>query len=31
MALSIDTEAPPELVDALRGGGFDDVRFVALE
>jgi len=30
MALSIDSEAPPELVEELRGGGFDDVRFVSL-
>jgi D-3-phosphoglycerate dehydrogenase len=30
MALSIDSEAPPALVEELRGGGFDDVRFVSL-
>jgi D-3-phosphoglycerate dehydrogenase len=30
MALSIDSEAPPELVERLHGGGFDDVRFVSL-
>ena len=30
MALSIDSPAPPELVEALRDG-FDEVRFVALE
>jgi D-3-phosphoglycerate dehydrogenase len=30
MALSIDSPAPPELVEALHGGGFDDVRFVSL-
>lgn len=30
MALSIDSEAPPDLVQQLRGGGFDDVRFVSL-
>jgi D-3-phosphoglycerate dehydrogenase len=30
MALSIDSEAPPELVAELRSGGFDDVRFVSL-
>ena len=30
MALSIDSEASPELVERLRGGGFDDVRFVSL-
>jgi D-3-phosphoglycerate dehydrogenase len=31
MALSIDSEAPAELIEQLRGGGFDTVRFVALE
>jgi D-3-phosphoglycerate dehydrogenase len=31
MALSIDSLAPPELVERLRGGGFDEARFVALE
>jgi len=31
MALSIDSPAPPELIEQLRGGGFDEVRFVALE
>lgn len=30
MVLSIDTPAPPELVDALRAEGFDDVRFITL-
>ena len=30
MALSIDSDAPPGLVAELRGGGFDDVRFVSL-
>jgi D-3-phosphoglycerate dehydrogenase len=30
MALSIDSEAPLELVARLKGGGFDDVRFVSL-
>jgi D-3-phosphoglycerate dehydrogenase / 2-oxoglutarate reductase len=31
MALSIDSEAPPELVERLKGGGFDDVRYVSLK
>ena len=31
MALSIDSAAPPELVERLHGGGFDDVRFVSLQ
>jgi D-3-phosphoglycerate dehydrogenase len=30
MALSIDSDAPPELRDRFRGQGFDDVRFVTL-
>jgi D-3-phosphoglycerate dehydrogenase len=30
MALSIDTPAPPELVDRLQGEGFDDARFISL-
>ena len=30
MALSIDSEAPPELRERLHSGGFDDVRFVSL-
>jgi D-3-phosphoglycerate dehydrogenase len=30
MALSIDTPAPPELVDRFRGEGFDDARFIRL-
>jgi D-3-phosphoglycerate dehydrogenase / 2-oxoglutarate reductase len=30
MALSIDTPAPPELVERFRGGGFDDARFLSL-
>ncbi len=30
MALSVDSEAPPELVESLRSGGFDEVRFVSL-
>ena len=30
MALSIDSDAPPELRERVRGLGFDDVRFVTL-
>jgi D-3-phosphoglycerate dehydrogenase len=30
MALSLDTAAPPELVDAVRAEGFDDARFISL-
>jgi D-3-phosphoglycerate dehydrogenase len=30
MALSIDGEAPPELVERVRGEGFDDARFLSL-
>jgi D-3-phosphoglycerate dehydrogenase len=30
MALSIDTEAPPELVGRVRAEGFDDARFISL-
>jgi D-3-phosphoglycerate dehydrogenase / 2-oxoglutarate reductase len=30
MALSIDSEAPPELVERVRGEGFDDARFIVL-
>jgi D-3-phosphoglycerate dehydrogenase len=30
MALSIDTEPPPELVEAVRGQGFDDARVISL-
>jgi D-3-phosphoglycerate dehydrogenase len=30
MALSLDTAAPPELVDAVRAEGFDDARFIVL-
>jgi hypothetical protein len=30
MALSIDSPAPPELVDRLLAEGFDDARFIAL-
>jgi D-3-phosphoglycerate dehydrogenase len=30
MALSIDSPAPPELVERLQGEGFDDVRFISL-
>ena len=31
MALSIDTPAPPDLQERLRGEGFDDARFISLE
>jgi D-3-phosphoglycerate dehydrogenase len=30
MALSIDTPAPPELIERVRGEGFDDARFIDL-
>jgi D-3-phosphoglycerate dehydrogenase / 2-oxoglutarate reductase len=30
MALSIDTEPPPELVDRVKAEGFDDARFISL-
>ncbi len=30
MALSIDTPAPPELVERIRAEGFDDARFISL-
>ena len=30
MALSIDTPAPPELVEQLHTVGFDDARFISL-
>src|SRR5918998_690887 len=30
MALSIDSEAPPQLVERFRGEGFDDARFISL-
>ncbi|HKP18399.1 MAG TPA: phosphoglycerate dehydrogenase [Gaiellaceae bacterium] len=30
MALSIDTPAPPELVDRIHAEGFDDARFISL-
>lgn len=30
MALSIDSEPPAELVDRIRGEGFDDARFIVL-
>ena len=29
-ALSIDTPAPPELVDEFLAAGFDDARFITL-
>jgi D-3-phosphoglycerate dehydrogenase len=31
MALSIDTPAPPELVERVHAEGFDDARFISLE
>jgi D-3-phosphoglycerate dehydrogenase len=31
MALSIDTPAPPELVERLQGEGYDDAHFIALQ
>ena len=31
MVLSIDTAAPPELVERLQGEGFDDARFISLQ
>ena len=30
MAFSIDSEPPPDLVDRIRGEGFDDARFIDL-
>ena len=30
MVLAIDSEPPPELVDRIRGEGFDDARFIVL-
>jgi D-3-phosphoglycerate dehydrogenase len=30
MALSIDSEPPPELVEEIRGEGFDDAQFISL-
>ena len=30
MALSIDSEPPPELVERIRGAGLDDARFIVL-
>jgi D-3-phosphoglycerate dehydrogenase / 2-oxoglutarate reductase len=30
MAISIDSDPPPELVEHLHSGGFDDIRFVSL-
>jgi D-3-phosphoglycerate dehydrogenase len=31
MALSLDSPAPPELVERVRAEGFDDARFISLE
>jgi D-3-phosphoglycerate dehydrogenase / 2-oxoglutarate reductase len=30
MALSVDSEPPPELVERVRAEGFDDARFLSL-
>jgi hypothetical protein len=30
MALAIDSEPPPELVERVRGEGFDDARFISI-
>jgi D-3-phosphoglycerate dehydrogenase len=30
MALSLDAEPPPDLVEAVRGQGFDDARLIRL-
>jgi D-3-phosphoglycerate dehydrogenase len=30
MAFSIDSSAPPELVERVEASGFDDVRFISL-
>jgi hypothetical protein len=30
MALSIDSPAPPALVEEIRAQGFDDARFIAI-
>ena len=30
MAFSIDSPAPPELVERVEASGFDDVRFIEL-
>jgi D-3-phosphoglycerate dehydrogenase len=30
MAFSIDTPAPPDLVERVRSSGFDDARFITL-
>jgi D-3-phosphoglycerate dehydrogenase / 2-oxoglutarate reductase len=30
MVLTVDSPPPPELVDRLRGGGFDEVRVLEL-
>jgi D-3-phosphoglycerate dehydrogenase len=31
MALAIDSQPPPELVDRIRAEGFDDARVIVLE
>jgi hypothetical protein len=30
MALAIDSDPPPELVQRIRGEGFDDARFITV-
>jgi len=30
MALAIDSEPPPDLVERVRGEGFDDARFISI-
>jgi hypothetical protein len=30
MAVSLDTPAPPDLVDSLRAAGLDDAYFISL-
>jgi D-3-phosphoglycerate dehydrogenase len=30
MALAIDSKPPPDLVDRIRGEGFDDAQFIEL-
>jgi D-3-phosphoglycerate dehydrogenase len=30
MVLSIDSEAPPELIERVRAEGFDDAKFISL-
>jgi hypothetical protein len=30
LALAIDSEPPPDLVERVRGEGFDDARFISI-